>query len=222
MKPAADRYRPTALPKAQAFGRGLTRVLLDVEVTGQEHVALDGPLIVAGNHSGFLDGPLVTVWAPRPVRTLTKVEIFSGLPGFVMSRIGQIPLDRDIPDRRALHAARAELARGGAVGVFPEGTRGDGELLEIKHGIGYLALRSGAPIVPVAVLGTQLAMPKGSKLPSRSHKVHVAFGRSFTPDLRGDPHSRRTSAAVAEEVRDQLRAHLEAVRRDLHLVRTGH
>ena len=221
VKTVAERYQPTWLPRAQVLGRRASRLMLDVDVSGLEHVSLTGALIVAGNHTGFLDGPLVTAWTPRPIRTLTKVEIFSGLPGRVLVRLGQISLDRDIPDRNALHAACEELTAGGACGVFPEGTRGDGELLEIKDGIGYLAVRSGAPIVPVAVIGTQQAMPKGAKLPRRGHPVHVAFGPAFTPDLSGDPYARRTSARVAEEVRGRLREHLEAVRRDLDLVRTG-
>lgn len=217
--PTAPFHR--ALPVAQRVARRVFRMALSVHVSGLEHVLPEGPLIVAGNHTGFLDGPLVTAWVPRPIRTLTKVEIFKGFPGKALVYLGQIPVDRDIPDRTALRGAREELAAGGAVGVFPEGTRGDGELGRIKDGIGYLAARSGAPIVPVAVIGTQQALPKGAKIPRRSHEVHVAFGPAFSPSIVGDPHLRSTSALVAEEIRVRLRAHLEQVRRDLDPGRTG-
>src|ERR1700710_907120 len=89
--------------------RLINRTLLQVRVTGRELVPRDGPVLIAGNHSGWLDGPLVVIEAPRPVRCLTKTEMFVGPLGHILRLIGQIPLDRSRPDRSALAAAVAEV-----------------------------------------------------------------------------------------------------------------
>ena len=103
------------------------------------------------------------------------------------------------------------LAGGGVLGVFPEGTRGEGRLESVQHGIGYLALRAGCPIVPVVCLGTAEALPKGKKLPRLRAPVDVIFGPAFELEVTGDPRARSTIADAAEQVRRHLLAHLDAV-----------
>ena len=189
----------------------INRTLLQVRVTGRELVPMDGPALFAGNHSGWLDGPLVVIEAPRPVRCLTKTEMFVGPLGHFLHLIGQIPVDRGRPDRTALSAAVSELHDGGAVGVFPEGTRGTGELDAVHDGIAYLAVRGECPIVPVACLGTSEVWPRGARFPRRM-PIDVVFGRPFQVELPSNRRSRKALSELAEQIRARLVSHLMAAR----------
>src|SRR5207302_7707276 len=98
--------------------------------------------------------------------------------------------------------------------MFPEGTRGEGRLESVQHGIGYLALRAGCPVVPVVCVGTAEALPKGRRLPRWRSPVTIAFGPAFDVKVDGDSRARRTVADAAEQIRVRLRDHLDAVARD--------
>ena len=189
----------------------LHHVIMRVRSEGQALVPASGPLILAGNHASWLDGPLVVAECPRPVRCLTKVELYKGALGWFLSKIGQIPIDRGRPDRTALHASLEELQNGGAIGMFPEGTRGTGELDAVHDGVAWLAVRSGAQVLPVACLGTAVALPKGAKFPKRT-PVTVVFGEPFTITMPDNPRSRTALKGVSEEIRLHLVEHLAAAR----------
>jgi 1-acyl-sn-glycerol-3-phosphate acyltransferase len=191
--------------------RLINRALLHVRVTGRELVPTTGPLLLAGNHSAWLDGPLVVIETPRPVRCLTKTEMFVGPLGPLLHLIGQIPVDRSRPDRTALAEAVAELHDGGAVGVFPEGSRGSGDLTAVHDGIAYLAVRGECPIVPVACLGTSEVWPVGGA--ARRGPVDVVFGRPFEVELPSNRRSRSALSELSEQIRGHLVAHLAAARR---------
>lgn len=188
----------------------LLRLIFRIRVVGLEHLPRTGPVLIAGNHTGFLDGPLVFMMLPRPSSLLVKSELYSGPWARVLAFARQIPVRRGSPDRAALGRALEVLAGGGALGVFPEGTRGEGRLESIQHGIGYLALRAGCPVVPVVCLGTAQALPKGHVLPRFRTRIEVVFGPPFTIDVTGDPRARSTIASAAEQVRQHLLAHLDA------------
>ncbi len=100
------------------------------------------------NHSSGLDGPVLFGVLPRRVSFLVKAEMFRGPVGWVLTSVGQYGLHRDIPDRAPLLNALAQLQTGGAIGIFPEGTRGAGGVENVFNGAGWLACRSGAQIVP--------------------------------------------------------------------------
>jgi 1-acyl-sn-glycerol-3-phosphate acyltransferase len=168
-------------------------------------------VLLAGNHIGFLDGPLVMIMLPRPSAIFIKSEIYKAPLSYVLNFARQIPVHRGTPDRTALRAGLAVLAGGGVIGMFPEGTRGSGELTAIQHGIGYLALNGACPVVPVVCRGTADALPKGKVLPRWRAPVDVVFGPAFTIDVAGDPRSRATIAAAAEQVRLGMLAHLGSV-----------
>jgi len=209
---ATPAFRPGVLRTARAVARPvINNLLFDLHLDGVEHVPTDGPLLLAGPHSGWLDGPLVVAETPRHVRCLTKSELYAGRLGDFLHVIGQIPVERGKPDRSALQAALDELARGGAVGVFPEGTRGSGELDSVHDGLAYLASRSRAPIVPVACVGTAEALPKGARLP-RHTRVDVVYGKPFLAPEPASPHSRRALAEVGEAIRVRLVEHVAAAR----------
>jgi 1-acyl-sn-glycerol-3-phosphate acyltransferase len=212
-RPGAPPPRPWVLRTVQLTGGKGLHVLMDVRVHGRGAFPRTGPLLVAGNHSSWLDGPFVVMEAPRPVRMLTKTEMFTDRLARPLHLLGQIPIDRSRPDRTALMLALAELAAGGAVGVFPEGTRGAGDLAAVHHGLGYLAVRSAAPILPVACLGTAAALPSGARWPRWRAPVDIVFGRPFTVTTPGGQRASRTAfAAAAEEIRRRLLDHLSAAR----------
>ena len=169
-----------------------------------------GPVLLAGNHSGFVDGPLVFLVAPRPAALLAKSEIFVGAGARVFGWLGLVPVHRGRADREALRAGLAVLAEGRALGVFPEGTRGGGRLEQVSHGLAYLALRSGAPVVPLAVLGSAQAWTAGAPLPRLRTPVRVVFGPPVRVQVDGDPRARRTVAEAAEQLRVALVTHLRS------------
>ena len=207
-----DPLRETVpLALARRTAARLLRVLFRVRVVGLEHLPDHGPVLIAGNHTGFLDGPVVFILLPRPSAFLVKSELYDSPFRRVLEFARQIPVRRGSPDRTALRRALAVLRAGGVLGVFPEGTRGEGRLESVQHGIGYLALRAGCPVVPVVCVGTAEALPKGRRLPRWRAPVTVAFGPAFQVTVDGDPRARSTVAAAAEQVRVRLREHLDAV-----------
>ena len=192
----------------------LLRLIFRIRVTGLEHLPASGPVLLAGNHTGFLDGPVVFILLPRPSAFLVKSELYDSPFRPVLQFARQIPVHRGTPDRTALRRALEVLRAGGVLGVFPEGTRGEGRLESVQHGIGYLALRAGCPVVPVVCVGTAEALPKGHRLPRWRAPVTVAFGPAFTVDVDGEPRARSTIADAAEQIRLHLRDHLDAVHGD--------
>lgn len=198
---------------AGLFGRCLMRLT----VHGVDNIPDSGALL-AVNHNSLLDGPLLYGVLPRPTTFFIKAEAFTGVVGWYLPRIGQIPVRRGVAERDPLLTALAVLAEGGLVGIFPEGTRRaagtpgseTAELQEVRHGIAYLALRSGCPVLPVACLGTEHVLPKGRTLPAFRRPVTVSIGR---PALVAEPGTRATRqaiAAAASRVRDLLADHLRA------------
>jgi 1-acyl-sn-glycerol-3-phosphate acyltransferase len=205
---ATGRLRPPVVRGVQVVGTALARLVLRLTVEGTEHVPASGPVLLAGNHSGILDGPLVFFVSPRPTQLLTKSEVFVGGGARVCGWLGLIPVHRGQPDRAALQSGLACLAGGGALGVFPEGTRGTGDLTQVADGLAYLALRSGAAVVPIAVHGTSAALPRGRVVPRLRSPVRVVFGPPVRLDPGGDPRARSTVRAAAEQLRLSLVDHL--------------
>ena len=153
-------------------------------VEGLEHIPATGPLILASNHLSFADSIVIPVVVPRKVVFMAKSDYFTG-PGLKgraikawFNGLDMIPVDRD--DNRsaiaAIDVALEVLARGEAFGVYPEGTRSrDGRLYRGRTGVAQLALVSGAPIVPVGLIGTERLQPVGTTVP-RIVTVQVRFG----------------------------------------------
>ncbi len=190
-----------ALRRRQAVGRGLAHVLGRLELHGTRRVPRTGPVLLAVNHRDFLDGPLLFGLVPRPVSFLVKADAFTPAMTPLLRGSGQIPVQRPRPDPAAVRVALRILRAGGVVGVFPEGSRGDGLARSAKPGVGYLALRSGAAVVPVACHGTD-ALARGLRRP----RVQITFGRPVAVERVPDAHrlSRRAVAAQAERLRAAL------------------
>jgi 1-acyl-sn-glycerol-3-phosphate acyltransferase len=166
----------------------LARAIWRPVVEGSAHVPLEGPVLLASNHLSFADSVVIPVVAPREVVFLAKQEYFTGtgVRGWVsrtwFEALGMVPVNRD--DTRSalgsLDVALEVLGRGGAFGVYPEGSRSrDGRLYRGRTGVAQLALLSGAPIVPVGLIGTEHLQPVGARLP-RLVPVTVRFGPVIT------------------------------------------
>ena len=206
---ATGSRRPAVIAGVRLVGAGLAHSVLRLQVTGAEHVPRTGAVLLAGNHSGILDGPLVFFLSPRPASLLTKSEVFVGGWARACGWLALIPVHRGLADRAALKAGLAVLEGGGALGVFPEGTRGSGAFDTVADGVAYLALRSGAPVVPIAVHGTCAALPRGRVVPRLRAPVRVVFGPPIELIPTGDPRARSTVRDAAEQLRLALVDHLQ-------------
>jgi len=184
----------------------------DVHVHGREHVPSVGAHIVAANHVGLMDGPLLAAYHPRPVHALTKREMFEGHTGRALRAVGQIPLDRHNVDPGAIKACLRVLREHGVVGVFPEGGRGSGDLQRANAGIAYLALVTGAPIVPLAVFGTREPGGGTNSLPPRRTRIDLVYGAAVPVAAVSFPRTQEQIRQTTLFLHEALRAHLDAAR----------
>ena len=165
-----------------------------IRVHGRDRVPLSGGVVVVANHSSMADGPILFGVVPRRMTFLIKQEMFKGVVGYLLGKIGQIPVKRGEADRTALTSALSVLKAGGVVGIFPEGTRGEGDVASAQNGAAWLARVGGAVVLPVACRGTFQA--KGWR-----PEVDVLIGEPFhLPDGKG----RAALGVATEQVRDRL------------------
>ena len=165
---------------------------------GREHIPKRGPVIIASNHRSFLDPFVIACMARRPMYYVAKQEIFMGrVISWLLTSLGAFPVRRGAGDAETIATAKAILARGDIVLIFPEGTRTrPGALGTPRRGVGRLALETGAPVVPVAVIGTE-AVRKGVLI--RPHKVRIRAGRALRFPIVEQP-SPALAGAVTERI----------------------
>jgi 1-acyl-sn-glycerol-3-phosphate acyltransferase len=181
----------------------------------------EGPVIFASNHIGWLDGPLLILCTPRPAHALVKAEAFVGRTGRLLRFAGQIPLDRSRHDVGALRTAADALAAGQSVVVYPEGVRGAGDVAHTKDGVAWLALVSGAPVVPVAIFGTRAAGADAESRPERGATVDVVYGEPLRIEPVPWPRTRAHVSAVGRRITEHLRHHVEWAAATGHLELPG-
>ncbi|CAM3751505.1 lysophospholipid acyltransferase family protein [Nocardioides zeicaulis] len=187
----------------------LVRRRWQVRVHGTEQVPTHGGVILAANHVGVIDGPLLAVLAPRPVHALTKQEMFAGPLGAFLRAAGQVPLDRFHPDPAAIRSCLRVLRDGGVVGIFPEGTRGAGRLERFHHGAAYLALVTGAPVVPVTMIGTRPPGGGTNALPPRGEALDLVFGQAWRTAQQPWPRTREQVGAASVLLRGHMLSELD-------------
>ncbi|MCY4725908.1 lysophospholipid acyltransferase family protein [Nocardioides sp. STR2] len=206
---SADEHPPTRLLHLlRPAAARLVRTRWPVGVHHGERVPASGGVILASNHIGIVDGPFLAIFSPRPVHALTKQEMFEGRLGRFLRASGQIPLDRFHADPGAIRSCLRVLRDGGVAGIFPEGTRGDGELHRFHHGAAYLALVTGAPVVPVTMIGTRQRGGGRNAVPARGDAVDLVFGRPWRTTQQPWPRTREHVAATSVLLRGHLLSEL--------------
>ena len=194
--------RPTVGARVgHALGKVLAHGVWNTTVLGAQHVPSDGPVLLAANHTGVIDGPVLVGASPRPAHILIKEEMFAGPVGAVLRAVDQIPVDRAID---------AALAEGELVGIFPEGSRGRGDASDSRAGITWLALNGRAPVVPVAILGTRRTGQGVNHLPRLRHRLVVAFGEPVVVERAAGVPGRQAMAEANDRLRDALALHVAA------------
>lgn len=194
----------------RAFLRSAIRVRYDNHVHGAALVPGSGPVILASNHIGYLDGPLMFAVSPRPVHALTKQNMFDGRLGFAIGRLGQIPVDRQRVDVLAVKRCLRVLRDGGVVGIYPEGERGYGDVRRTRRGTAYLAMVSGAPVVPVACLGTRTDGGDLGTMPGRGARLDTVFGAPVRFSPVPWPRTADAVAVVQLQIQELLGEHVRA------------
>jgi glycerol-3-phosphate dehydrogenase (NAD(P)+) len=172
---------------------------------GREHARMKGGLIVASNHRSFLDPFVIGALLPwrRQIQFLAKVELFEPRwQGWILNRLGAFPIRRGQSDETAMETAALAVERGGTVVIFPEGTRiRQGSLARPKRGVGRLALETGVPVLPVAVIGTE-HVRSGWRI--RPRRVHLRAGTPMT-----FPRTEKPSPSLAATVTDRIWPNIE-------------
>lgn len=190
---------------ARAIVVGVCRVLWRPRVLHKERLPPSGAYVLAPSHRSNLDTPFLACLTRRRIRFMGKAELWKhGWSARLLSALGGFPVDRGVPDRAALHSALAALEGGEPLVVFPEGTRRRGRVIEDLHdGAAYLAARTGAPIVPVAIGGSEEILAKGRKVP-KLRRVALVVGVPLEPPHRDGPVRRGDVAALTERLRAAL------------------
>ena len=183
-------------------------------VVGLQHVPKDGPVILASNHLSFIDSVFLPLVVDRPVVFLAKSEYFTGkgLKGWAtrmfFQATGQLPIDRSggKASEASLNTGLRVLSEGRILGIYPEGTRSpDGRLYRGRTGVARMVLESGAPVIPVAMIGTEKVMPIGTRLP-KVRRIGIILGEpldfSRFEGLEGD---RFVLRSVTDELVHELR-----------------
>ena len=191
----------------------LCRVLFRVRFEGRGRTPATGPVILAPNHRSLVDIPLAAFATRRPVRYLAKRELFEHpLMRWYLVNSRVIKVDRAGNDRAALRAVQDALEAGDVVGIFPEGTRGSGPVLgPVFDGVAYLALRTGAPIVPVGIAGSEAIFVPGGRLPHLP-RIAVVAGEPIMVERREATVRRSEAAALTDRLRAELQACFDRAR----------
>ena len=212
---AVDVHPPTRLERL-AYGaiRGLFAVLarpyFRLEIHGREHVPSHGPFVLAPVHRSNLDFILVSTLTRTRMRYMGKASIWKwSWGGRFVSMLGAFPVHRGSADREALHTCLHVIENGEPVVMFPEGTRRSGPVVEaLYEGPTYVATRTGVPVVPVGIGGSDKAMRVGSKL-IKPHKIVLVVGEPLVPPA-GDG-SGRVRRRVVRELTEQLQARVQTL-----------
>lgn len=187
---------------ARALLVALSRTLFRLRIVHGERVPPSGAYVLAPSHRSYLDTPFVAAVTRRRIRFMGKKELWSkGWSAKLFTALGAFPVERDTPDRAALRQSMDAVQGGEPLVIFPEGTRRTGPtIVELHDGAAYVAARTGVPVVPVGIGGSEDILARGRKIP-RFKRVVVVVGEPIEPPSRG-------AAVKRSEVAD-LTARLE-------------
>ena len=175
--------------------RVIVAIFLDMHVTGRQNVPATGPVIIASNHLSWTDIPLIPAFLKRRMVYMAKEESFMGKAGWLVRFFGAFPVKRGEADRQSLRTSEEQLKAGRILGIFPEGTRSKIHTLGQAHaGMGMIALRSGAPVIPVAVYGTEQILKKFRP------RITITFGEPMILTPKGKKITREDIDQSTEQV----------------------
>lgn len=207
-KPEKDLYKPYKMPPLlwtaiRVLGQIFFAIVARVRLSGLENIPAAGPFIIASNHLSWFDVPLIPVYFSRPVIYMAKEETFLGRIGWLVRFLGAFPVKRGEADRQALRTADEQLKEGNIIVIFPEGTRSKTHTMAQGHsGLGMIALRSAAPVLPVAVTGSEKLLKKFRP------RVTVTYGQPMTLKPKGQKVTREdvddTTAQVMHRIAEML------------------
>jgi 1-acyl-sn-glycerol-3-phosphate acyltransferase len=182
---------------------GFSRVFFRLRVEGAENIPTDTPFVLAPVHRSNLDFFLVSAVTHTRMRYMGKDSIWKfKLPGRLISALGAFPVRRGSADREALRASIEVIENGEPLVLFPEGTRQSGPIVQdLYDGAAYVASRTGVPIVPVGIGGSERAMPKGSRM-IRPVRIAIVVGKPIAPPAAGD--SGRVPRRAVREATEHL------------------
>jgi 1-acyl-sn-glycerol-3-phosphate acyltransferase len=199
-KPQKNLYEPYRTPMILwRLIRGAVRlaaaIILDVHLVGRQNIPEKGPMIIASNHLSWADVPLIPSCLEPKAVYMAKEETFQGKMGWLVRFLGAFPVKRGEADRQSLRTAEEQLKAGRILGIFPEGTRSRIRKLGKAHsGLGMIALRSGAPVVPVAIYGSEKAFKKFRP------RVTIIFGEPMLLTPKGKKITREDIDEATEQV----------------------
>ncbi len=214
---APGRHQEFAIEPTRKVGYRIMRLLFNAvlktwfrpKVVGKEHVPATGPVILAPVHRSFADFGFTSVCTRRKLFFMAKDSLWEHKwLGKLLLYLGVFPVHRESADREALQRAEEILNRGQCLVLFPEGTRREGpEIKDLMEGAAFLSARTGAPIVPIGIGGSDLSMPKGSAIP-KPMTIQVVIGPAISPPARtgGGRVSRSAVHGTTEELVGKLRA----------------
>lgn len=197
-----------------------TRLAYRVRLEGTEHVPTTGPAILAPSHRSMMDIPFLAMVTSRRVRFMGKSSVFK-LPvlGTLFSALGSFPVERDGSDFGPVRASLDILAAGELLAVYPEGTRQRGPTIQaLQPGAAYLALRAGAPIVPVGIAGSEEILRGGRGRLPRFGRAAVVVGAPMLPPERT---TKAVPRALVDELSQQLHGALQLVFDRAYELRAG-
>ncbi len=193
----------------------LARLIYRPRIEGANNIPRSGPIILASNHLSFIDSFVLPLFAPRPVYFLAKSSYFdgTGMKGWISNRffraLGATPVQRGAGQAAldALDQQRRILQSGKAIALYPEGTRSlDGRLYKGRTGVAFLALETGAKVVPVGIVGTNDAMPVGAKWPRLSPRVTIRYGEPIDLSHHGAASSGRARRQATDDIMTAIHA----------------
>ncbi|NQT00319.1 MAG: 1-acyl-sn-glycerol-3-phosphate acyltransferase [Candidatus Omnitrophica bacterium] len=185
----------------------LFKVYFRIQVSGRENIPATGGFILAANHASYLDPPLVAVASPRQLSFLAMEQLFKiPLFGPFIRALNAVPLNTKGVDTQTIRWAVQVLRQGKVITIFPEGSRTpDGKLLKPQAGVGFLAVKTKAPIVPVYIDGSFRAMPMHSKM-IWPKKITIYIGPQIrTGDLNASLSHREVYAQIAEKTMQEIK-----------------
>ncbi len=199
-KAVKNLYEPYVTPQPlyeliRWFAIFIIAVVARLRLRGRYNVPRQGPFLIAANHLAWADIPLIPLYLPGKVVYMAKEEYFSSKIAWLVRFLGAFPVKRGEGDRQALRAADEQLKKGNAVVLFPEGTRSRTRMMAKGHaGLGMIALRSGVPVIPVAIWGSENLLKKFGA------RITISYGTPMLLKPKGTKITREDIDNATEEV----------------------